>query len=119
MINQATVVGRLGKDPKAFEGKTKMVAFSVATDAGYGDRKQTIWEDVKVYGKQAEACEKFLTKGSLVFVSGRREESPGKDGKVFRSIVAETVKFLSTKAETKQERAAAGPSDIDDSDIPF
>lgn len=118
MINKATLVGRVGQDPKTFEGKSKMVSFSVATDSGYGESKQTIWENVKAYGKTAEACERYLKKGMLVFVSGRREASTSKDGKAYVNVVADEVKFLEKPGDKAAAKSRPEP-DADDSDIPF
>lgn len=122
MINKATIVGRVGGDPKVFEGKSKMVTFSVATDSGYGEAKQTIWENVKVYGKAAEACETYVKKGMLVFVSGRREANQGKDGKQYINVVADEVKFLDKpgdKSEARKPPARLDPGADTDDGIPY
>ncbi len=124
MINKSILVGRVGQDPKTFESKTKIVSFSVATDCGFGENKTTIWENVKVFGKSAEACERFVRKGMLVYVSGRREQNTGKDGKVWTTVVADEVKFLSkvdgdTIVATAPKKRGPVEPDDNDADLPF
>lgn len=115
MINRSIIVGRVGQAPKAF---AKGCSFSVATDSGWGEKKTTIWENVSVFGKQAEHVLKYLTKGQLVFVLGRREQNV-KDGKTFVNVIADEVRFLTKGGGDKQTRDTAGPDDIDDSDLPL
>lgn len=114
MINRAFLIGRVGQAPKNFG---KGLSFSVATDSGFGERKTTIWENVTVFGKQAESLSSRLTKGMLVYVQGRREQTVKGDVK-YSNVVADEVKFLE-KAGDKQTREAASPADLDDSDIPL
>jgi len=71
------IVGRLGRDPEMRYTSTgqALTSFSVATDRRYTDsngqlQKQTIWFGVSVWGKQAENCNNYLKKGSLVIVEG-------------------------------------------------
>ena len=119
MVNKAIIVGRVGKEPRSFEGKTPMVSFSVATDSGYGENKVTIWENIKVFGKTAEACAKYLEKGSLVYVEGRREQAT-KDDKTYSSVVANEVKFLSQKSKDEEKpKAQAKRKPEADDDIPL
>lgn len=109
MVNKSIIVGRIGQAPKAF---AKGCNFSVATDSGWGEKKTTIWENVSVFGKQAEFVLKYAQKGQLVFVMGRREQSV-KGDKTYVNIIADEVKLLDKgKGETQ-----ASPSD--DSDIPL
>lgn len=114
MINRSIIIGRVGQAPKAF---AKGCSFSVATDSGWGEKKTTIWENVSVFGKQAEFVLKYAQKGQLVFVMGRREQSV-KGDKTYQNIIADEVKLLDKGGE-KQTREAASPADIDDSDLPL
>ena len=77
-----------------------VVNFSVASDSGYGENKNTEWFSVVAWDKAAEACAKYLDKGSLVYVEGRLQtRSWDKDGtKQYRTeLVAQEVKFLDSK----------------------
>jgi len=77
-VNKVILVGRLGRDPEVrFTSSGQPVAnFSMATDETYKDRagerqKRTEWHKIVIWGKQAEIAQKYLHKGSLIFVEGR------------------------------------------------
>ena len=111
MYQNITIIGNLGRDPELkFTADGKAVAnFSVATSRKYKDTDETTWFRVSVWGKQAESCNTYLSKGSKVLVEGRlKSNSDGnpnvyqrKDGTWASSyeVVAESVKFLSGKDE--------------------
>ena len=116
MYHKFECIGRLGKDVEArYLEDGKMVAsFSVAVNAGYGDKKQTMWVRVAAFGKTGEACNTYLKKGSLVFVEGSMNfdsktggpqvwtRKDGTHGSSF-DMVASTVKFLDSKSDNVQE----------------
>ncbi len=77
-VNKVILVGRLGRDPEVrFTSSGQPVAnFSLATDETYKDRagerqKRTEWHKIVIWGKQAEIAQKYLHKGSLIFLEGR------------------------------------------------
>ena len=108
MYHKLTIVGNLGKDPEmkyTTDGKA-VTTFSVAAS---NRKDETVWFRVSTWGKQAESCNTYLSKGSKVLVEGRlKSNSDGnpnvyqrKDGTWASSyeVVAESVKFLSGKDE--------------------
>lgn len=121
MHQKIEVIGRLGRDPESrfTPSGQQVTSFSVATDNQYvnaaGEKvKETTWFRVTVWGNQAEACNKFLKKGSLVFVEGRLTSDKSTGGpKLFQKkdeswsasfeINAPNVKFLSPKSETETQ----------------
>lgn len=132
MYHTLVFVGRLGGDPEMrymTDGKA-ITSFSVATDRSYrnanGDNvKVTTWFRVSVFGKQAESCNQYLNKGSMVLVEGtlnpdketgrpRVWESNGRSGASYE-VIAQTVRFLSTK----QERESGRSESVDEDGIPF
>lgn len=71
MTIHATIAGRLGHDAETRNaGNTTATGFRVATDHGFGDRKQTLWVDCTIWGQRGERLASHLTKGSGVVVSG-------------------------------------------------
>jgi single-strand DNA-binding protein len=104
MINKVLLIGRTAAKPSLKEGKsgTKYCSFSLATNSGYGDKKQTDWHDITSFGKTAEVCSQFIEKGSLVAIEGRisydKYEKDGKTTKTTR-IIADNVTFLSNKQQ--------------------
>lgn len=108
------------------QGGKAITKFSIATDDGYGEKKETTWHNVVVFDKAAEACAQYLDKGSLVAVVGRQSHRKyEKDGntRYFSEVVASRVQFLDTRGthdgdpEGLPSRDVGG--DIDPDDLPF
>jgi single-strand DNA-binding protein len=132
-VNRITVIGNLGNEPEMrFTPSGRPVtSFRVATNWRYttpeGERKEeTEWFSVVAWGRLAEQCNQFLTKGRLVYVEGRLRLRTwdGQDGqrRARNEIVADRVKFLDRQAavmtaENKTEESETG--DIEPDDIPF
>lgn len=105
-VNKAIIVGRLGDDPEMRDaGGTPVASMSIATDESYTDGSgqevdQTEWHDVVAFGRTAEVCQRYLSKGSQVYVEGTLQTSKYTDSDgIDRSsteIKALTVQFLET-----------------------
>ena len=94
-MKNITIAGGIGRDAelRTTQNGDKVAGFSVAVDDGVGQNKGTLWFDVSIWGKRAEALAQYLTKGSRVAVSGdlgRREH----DGKVYLTVRANEVTLL-------------------------
>jgi len=106
-LNKVMVIGNLGSDPevRTTQGGTTVANFSVATTEvrGSGDERQefTEWHRIVVWGRQAETCQQYLTKGRQVYLEGRLQTRSYEDREgVKRSateIVAQQVQFLGGK----------------------
>jgi single-strand DNA-binding protein len=137
-INRITIIGNLGNEPEMrFTPSGRPVTtFRVATNWRYttpeGERKEeTEWFSVVAWGRLAEQCNQFLTKGRLVYVEGRLRLRTwdGQDGqrRARNEIVADRVKFLDRQAaivsaenktaENKMDESETG--NIEPDDIPF
>jgi single-strand DNA-binding protein len=143
-INKMIVLGRLGKDPEVrYLQDGKAVAnFSVATseewkDKATGEKKERVeWHKIVVFGRLAEICGQYLSKGKQIYVDGRLQtRSWEKDGAThyMTEIVASTMQMLDSRSESgsgeengyrkesgsgmKQE--APAPSNQYDEQIPF
>ena len=132
-VNRMTIIGNLGSDPEmrfTLSGRP-VTSFRVATNWKYttadGERKEeTEWFNVVCWSQLAEQCNRFLTKGRLVFVEGRLRMNTweGQDGqtRARNEIVADRVKFLDRQGqaaapETKTDEGETGEFSPDD--IPF
>lgn len=145
-MNKVVIVGRLTKDIELrfIAGTGTAVAnFSVAVDrqfTGKDGKKETDFIDVQVWGKSAENCANYLSKGSMVAVDGsiRIDKYKAQDGSSRTSfrVNADRVQFLETKRKgsfeaPKNEEPNFEPSfepngldpqgfqAIDDDDMPF
>ena len=85
--HQTVIQGNLGKDPelKTLDSGSDVADFSVAVTPKWtsdGEKHEhTEWYNCKVFGKQAEVCEKYLHKGDSVLLTGRmRTRTYEKDG---------------------------------------
>lgn len=114
MINKAILIGRLGKDPEVrYTPDGAMVTrFSVATDEQWKDKngekvQRTEWHNIVTFGKLAEICGNYLTKGLLVYIEGpiRTRSWEGKDGvkRYTTEIAATDMKMLSPKGAERGE----------------
>lgn len=90
MINTILIQGRLGKDG---ERKNSFFKFSIAHNYKIKDQEKTTWVSINTFGKLADACEKYLKKGSEVVVEGSLQIDEY-DGKYYTYIFAEKVEFL-------------------------
>ena len=122
-LNKVMILGNLGRDPEVRNtqsGRT-VANFSVATTDSWGtgeDRQErTEWHQVVVWGKSAEACGQYLTKGRQVLVEGRLQTRryEDKDGvtRYVTEIVAQQVQFMGGK------NGNGGGQGEDPDDVPF
>ena len=108
-VNKAIILGHLGRDPeiKYMQSGQPVCKLNIATSRRYTNKnneavEETEWHRVSVWGKQAEHCNNFLTKGRQVYVEGRlRTSSYDKDGQKHYTteIVADTVQFIGGRGE--------------------
>jgi single-strand DNA-binding protein len=77
-VNRVMLIGNLGKDPDVqyLEGNIAVAKFSLATTETFKDRagkliSQTEWHTVVLWRGLAELAQKYLHKGSLVYIEGR------------------------------------------------
>lgn len=102
-LNKVMLIGNLGGDPEMryTQNQTPVVNFNLATTEKYNDKQETTWHRIVVWGKQAENCSKYLTKGKSVFIEGRITVRNWEDKEGVKrtstDITAHTVVFLSPK----------------------
>jgi len=114
-VNKAIIVGNLGRDPELryTTGGSPVVTLSVATTRAYTNKnndriEETEWHRVVVWGKSAEHCNNYLTKGRQVYVEGRistRSYTDKDDVKRYSTeIVADSVQFLGGRPQGAQQQ---------------
>ncbi len=81
-VNKVILIGNLGKDPevRSFQSGGKVVSFTLATSENWNDRtsgerkEKTEWHNVVIKNdKLGELAEKYLKKGSKVYLEGKVE----------------------------------------------
>jgi len=123
-LNKITLIGNVGSDPEMRytpNGKA-VTSFRMATNYRYNGpdgerREETEWFRVNVWGKQAESCNQFLSKGKRVYVEGRLRSRnwEGQDGQMRTSleVSANRVIFLDrTAAASLPEEGELEPEDL-------
>ena len=117
MFNRVILIGNLTKDPEVryTPGGTPVATIPIAVNSKFkqGDemKDEVLFIDTVIFGKQAEACGQYLSKGRSVLVEGRlrerRWENEGQK-KSKMEVVANTVRFLSKKESHSSD---TGPGD--------
>ena len=83
-VNKVIILGRLGQDPelKYTPGGAAVCNFSLATSENWTDKsgqrqERTEWHRVVVWGKLAELCNQYLSKGRQAYIEGRLQTEAG------------------------------------------
>jgi len=135
-LNKVMLLGRLGKDPeiKHTEGGKTICKFSIATDEtwkGSDGEKQskTTWHNIVVWGKLAEICGQYLSKGKLVFLEGKIQVREWEDKEGAKRVTTEILVSNMVmcggredgegKPAVKPGGARHGDDSNEDEDVPF
>jgi single-strand DNA-binding protein len=116
MANKVILLGRLKADPEVRHttSSTAVAKFTLATSETYKGKTTTQWHRIIAWGKLAEICGKYLTKGQQVYLEGKiTYQEWEKDGRKHYSteIVIDKMEFVGSKGE-KQTAAGEGYEDI-------
>jgi single-strand DNA-binding protein len=130
------IVGNLGKDPEMryTPSGQPVTTLSVATNRKYSNSAgqavtEKTWFKVSVWGKQAEASNTFLKKGSLVLVEGRMVPDANGNPRIYTrgdgtpganfEVTAQTVRFLSSNGAHGDGSEMPEGAEVGEGDIPF
>jgi len=108
-INKVILVGNLGRDPELRHTPQGQAVgnFTLATSESWQDRngqkqERTEWHRIVVWGKLAELCSKYLSKGRKAYIEGKLQTRAwdDKEGqkRYTTEIIANTVQFLDSAA---------------------
>ena len=124
-VNKVIVIGNLGANPdiRALPSGQNVANFSLATTERFTDRngakqERTDWHRIVAFGRLADTCERFLSKGRQVYIEGRlntrQYEAKDGSGKRYRTeIVARQLRLLGNRTNGNTPKAEASD------DIPF
>ena len=124
MLNKIMLIGNLGKDPElnVTSDGTPYTRFSIAVNRRYkaqtGETKdETEWFNIVALRQLAEICERYLHKGSKVYIEGRltQRKYTDKTGveRIAVEVIANDLQMLSPK------QAGATPLiDVSDTFLP-
>ena len=111
-VNRVTLLGNLGADPetKKTAGGQTITLFNLATSNAWTNREgqrqeHTEWHRIVAWGKLAETCAEYLTKGRKVYIEGRIQTRSWEDDKGQKryttEVVASQVLFLGGNQDRK------------------
>ena len=116
-LNKVMLIGNVGKDPEPrhLENGTMLVTIAVATTERYKDRsgevkEQTEWHNVICWRTLAEIVEKYVRKGTQVYVEGKLRSRSWEDQNGQKRYVTEIVADVLRLLGRKPEQAAMIPS---------
>ncbi len=145
-LNKAMLIGNLGRDPEMRHtaSGSAVCTFSMATNESWvkdGERQErTEWHNIVTWDKLAEICERYLSKGSKVYIEGRIQTRSWDDKttgqkKYMTEIVADQMMMLDSPGGGRSGDAGPTPqshpsdeeyatdtlpdSDDYDDDLPF
>lgn len=143
-VNKAIILGNCGKDPEVrMVGENKVASFSVATTEKYKDSKtgewkeNTEWHNIVCWRNTAEIAEKYIKKGTQLYVEGklrtRSWDDQNGNKRYVTEIVADTIQLLGKKesgdsapapapkqAQQREQTTPLPPAgEDDDLDLPF
>jgi len=137
-VNKVILIGNLGRDPEVryTTGGNAVANFTMATSERWTDpsgekKERTEWHRIVVWGKQAEVCRQYVTKGKQVYVEGslQTREWNDRDGnkRTTTEVRAARIQLLGRPdgersqpgASSAGEMPAETEPEYQDDDIPF
>ena len=120
-LNSVNLIGRVGKDPEVrnFEGGNKLATFTLATDESYTDRagqrqEATEWHNIVLNGRLADIAEKYVRKGSMLYIGGKIKTRSWQDQQGQKhyqtEIVGLQLQLLDKREAQPQPQAPAQPA---------
>jgi len=125
-VNKAILVGNVGKDPETryLEGGTAVSRFSLATSEVYKNKNgekitNTDWHNIVVWRGLAEIAEKYIKKGTQLYVEGRikTRSYTDKDGntRYTTEIVADNFQMLGKKSDNASSTSESADNSFNNS----
>ena len=115
-VNKVIVIGNLGANPdiRALPSGQNVANFSLATTERFTDRngakqERTEWHRIVAFGRLADMCDRFLSKGRQVYIEGRlatrQYETNDGSGKRYRTeIVTRQLRLLGNRTTATRPR---------------
>ncbi len=123
MVNLVTLIGNVGKEPEIrnLDGGLIVASFSLATTESYknkaGERvKNTEWHNITCWRHLAELAEKYIKKGSKLYIQGkittRKWEDKDGNTRYTTDIIAQQIQLLDSKPRNEANPPNALTDDL-------
>ena len=126
-LNKVMLIGNVGKDPEVryLENQTqngakpKVATLTLATTERYTDRtgesrENTEWHTIVAWRQLADLCEKYIRKGTQIYVEGRLRTRSWDDQNGNKrytvEIIATTIQLLGRRSDNPASQNAPAPS---------
>ena len=116
-LNKVMLIGNLGKDPEVryTPGGQAVANFNIATNENWTDKggakqERTEWHKIVVWGKTAELCGEYLSKGRQVYIEGRLQTREWNNKEGVKQYTTEIVanQVLSLQGGERGQRGSKG-----------
>lgn len=115
-LNKVDLIGNITKDPEVKEiASGKVVKFGLACNERWGGEDHVEFVNIVVFGKLADICAQYLTRGKQIYICGKLQTSSWEaDGiKKYRTeVIAREMLMLGSKGDASQGNSE--PDDIPD-----
>ena len=128
-VNKVILLGNLGKDPdiRATTAGSRLASFSIATSTKYRNKDtqqledKTEWQRVVVFNdKLADICEKYLRKGSKIYIEGQLQTRKWTDNngvdKYTTEVVIPNYSGVLTMLDTRSQSSVSDENNINQLD---
>lgn len=120
-FNKVLLIGNVGRDPEVrhLESGVAVASFTLATTERYKDRNgvmqdQTEWHNIVCWRNLAELSEKYINKGSQIFVEGKIRTRSWSDQtgqkRYTTEIVADNIRLLGKRSDAQQQGGYGQPT---------
>lgn len=124
-VNKVVLIGNLGKDPdlQYLEGNIAVAKFPLATTETFKDKSgnlvsQTEWHTVVLWRGLAELAQKYLHKGSMVYIEGRLRtrswEDKDKNKRFSTEVVGDNLVMLDKRRDNGDGGSSGDDSNSSD-----
>lgn len=107
-LNKVMLIGRLGQDPEVryTQSNTAVATLNLATNERYRDsngeyQDKTEWHRVVAWGRTAEVCQQYLSKGSMIYVEGPLQTREWEDKQGQKRYTTEVKALQMTMLDTR------------------
>lgn len=126
----AILTGHVGKEPEYKQVSDGLLKFSLAVATGYGDKKQTTWWEISLWGKRASTLQSMIHRGDPITVIGEpslRKWTSGEKSGVSLEVRAADIVLLGGRDRAPSDQPGASESTPEDAageaatgpDVPF
>ena len=122
-LNRAELICRLGQDVEIRYSQSGVAVVNLSAATNHSVKRGDVYEDatewhrLTVFGKMAEACAEYLSKGSQIYISGRLQTRNWIDKNDIKrwatEIICSEVIFLDSKGTSRDRPPTPPPADED------